>query len=218
MNTWQTLLLFVLFAAFAVVAYRILSAPKRYLRNYLGVDELAALEEGLKGLEKVIVVCDRVEAPSDGLRRAVTQNLQRGVAYLFLVSNRRAEAELDGYFNIFRLIARDVTSRNRAHDTIDRLVGIQSLPYDWDQVPYIFYQTFVGDQSRTFALRGDQEKEGISDGYFLVTPRSAEAIATTLLHGAPKPIQAAIGEGFTDFKPLTAKVVAPDFRRATGLQ
>ena len=178
----------VLVAIVAVVSYILIRYPHLALRNVLNVNALGQLEGSLTDLQQVLVVADHVEDPRDELRRAVERNLKRGVKYQFLVSQSKAQQELKGYYRIFEVLAQIVSSRSvQAGD----LVTIQQLPYDWVEVPYVFYQ--VQDRSlpsgiRYIAIRGNQRREGIADFYTFVESDYAHMVARGILSDGPSPI------------------------------
>jgi hypothetical protein len=165
--------------------------------RFLTRDKWAEFEANLPKLKQVIVVSDVVDEPADGLRRAVMSNFARGVRYSFLISNSKADQELNGYIRIFRAIAtiaiRDFKLRKRPEE----LALILALPDDWNNPPFVFYRTEeevpspegLKTQHRTIAFRGDKTNVGIADRYEALDPVVGDALATALNSGAPKEVQ-----------------------------
>jgi hypothetical protein len=161
--------------------------PSRWDR--FTVESLAHLEAEIQDLRRVVVICDHVEPPEHRLAGAVEANFGRGVKYLFLVSQSRAKHELNGYFKIFQALAEIHLARSSTDSKLNDLVEIQQLPYDWDDFPYVFYQTEQTSGLRTVAFRGDQLREGIAENYSRVDPRYAHTIARSVLADSPRPIR-----------------------------
>lgn len=199
------------FIALVFTSYRLFKNPRVGMRNFITVEQLALIEGGMPELDQVIVVAHRVEAPANGLRTSVKKNLAAGVKYLFLISQSRAESEMRGYYIVFEKIAEEVIEMQRSQKQVHDLVCIQKLPYDWDDVPYIFYQLRTPEGTRTIALRGTQKHEGIDENYMYVRPRLAHTIAKTVMHGAPQPVQDGIIVEDKQFV-SPANVVQVDFR------
>ena len=158
--------------------------------GHFTVNELAKLESSFPNLRRVIVVAHKIEQPENGLKAAVKQNFANHVKYLFLISKDTAEAEKRGYFTEFQKIENEV-KKEKPHLGIKTsgLTEIQRLPYNWDDVPYIFFEVAEAGIIKTYAVCGDQEKQGIADGYYHVSPNSAQTIAKTIMSGAPEPIK-----------------------------
>ena len=103
--------------------------------------------------------------------------------------------QVKGYFKIFRTLAEIVKGRlnvppSDADELAKNAVTIRQLPYEWNNYPYIFYQFKNQDgKISTIGLRGDQLCEGIADGYEFVDEVSAHTIASTVLAGAPLPVE-----------------------------
>ena len=161
-------------------------------RGILSVHALGRLEGSLPNLKSVVVVAHYVEAPNDELRRAVETNLIRGVKYRFLISKSNAERELHGYIEVFLAIARVVSARVNLPGSTEDLVEIRQLSYDWEDVPYIFYEMGVGgnrQDSTWIAYEGTQKRNGIADQYVEVPVRDARRLAKIIQAGAPTPIR-----------------------------
>jgi hypothetical protein len=155
------------------------------------VKALGLVEGNLDSLSQVIVVADHVEAPSDELQRAVEKNFSRGVQYQFLVSQSKAEEALVGYYRIFETLATIVSERSGKIVNARNLVTIQQLPYDWVEIPYVFYRISPSDRLddvRYVAVRGNQRREGIAEFYTYLDPEYAHMIARAILSDAPSPI------------------------------
>mgnify|MGYP001569925785 CR=1 FL=1 len=190
-----------LVAAFAGLLYTLINFHRLRLsplalphcRDRLTVDGIAEIEKHLANLKRVIVLAHRIEKPLDDLSEAVEYNFQRGVRYLFLVSQSQADQEVQGYYQIFETLAKIVIYKTSAAKQIKDLVDIQQLPYDWDDYPYIFYQVEdATGASKTIAFRGDQLREGIADAYVRVEPTYAHTIARSVLADAPRPLAARV--------------------------
>lgn len=172
-----------------ITSYFLLRYPHRGLKNILDVHEFGKLEGGLEGLIEVIVVADHIEDPVDELRKAVKLNFERGVVYHFLISKDRAQDELDGYYRIFEALAL-IISKKLKH-SVEDLVKIEQLSFDWNEVPYVFYKIINPQQTpniRYISLRGNQKREGIADYYSYVAPREADLFARSILAEAPSRI------------------------------
>lgn len=171
-----------------VILFTILNYDK--LARFLPVARLSVIEKDLVNLRTVIVVADRVERPTGALEDAVEDNFGENVKYLFLVSKKRAENELSGYFLIFEALAKKAIAKMDEPVHISDLVEIRNLTYDWPDVPYIFYQHESTDgELLTAAFRGNQKGEGIADAYEQLTDSHSLAIASALLAEAPEIIR-----------------------------
>jgi hypothetical protein len=96
--------------------------------------------------------------------------------------------ERDRGYRIFEVLARMASDEQPGSREITKLLDIKALPYEWDDTPYIFYELFEPDRPdvrRIVAVRGNQFKEGIADGYSKVDPRSARSIVRAVMSGAP---------------------------------
>lgn len=202
-----------LLIAVVMTSYFLVWYPERGLKNVLSVKRLGILEGTFDKLSQVIVIADHVNAPSDELQRAVEQNLSRGVKYLFLVSHSKAEEELAGYYKIFDALSVIVNQRSGNSTNAHDLVTIQKLPYDWVEVPHIFYQLLATDRCdgvRYVAVRGNQLHEGIADFYTYIEPAYAHMIARAILSDAPSPItvrrEEFVGSNVVDFKEAQKKL------------
>ena len=158
-------------------------------RKVFRYEILEQLSGTSKILKRVIIVANKIEPPTSILAEAVEYNFSRGVKYVFLVSQERAELEIAGYFTIFKAYAQVVIAR-RGAGNIEDLIEIQRLPYTWDDYPYIFYVLDIpGKGEKTLAFRGDQLHEGIARHYGRIDPVLAHTIAQAILSEAPKPIE-----------------------------
>lgn len=177
-----------LLACVGTAAYFLLRYPHRGLPSVIDVNELGRIEGGLDGLREVIVLADHIEPPTDDLRKAVERNFERGVKYSFVVSQSRAEQEVDSYYRIFEALAEIVSRRSGAKVGARDLVSIQQLPYDWIDEPHVFYK--IPDRRRPgemryIAVQGNQRSEGIADYYRVVEPARAHMIARGIMSDAP---------------------------------
>lgn len=160
--------------------------------------ELAFIENHLVGLQDVIVAADRVEAPTNSLRQAVEHNFARGVRYLFLISQDKAEAERHSYFLIFEAIAKVVRKRTGSTKPIEDFVDIQKLLIPWPTHPYVFYKfKDATGETGTIAFQGHGIREGIADAYTRIDSEIAHTIYHSILSGAPEPIREAVALKFT---------------------
>ena len=128
------------------------------LGPWLTVDRLGRLEGDIPDLERVIIMCHKVEPPDGALRDAVERNFGRGVRYLFLISHEHAHEELRGYYRIFQALAQIHIDRKGGAKAIEDLVDIKKLLYTWDDYPYIFYQSRTAGDLQTVAYRGSQRR------------------------------------------------------------
>lgn len=187
MLTLSTILAFCLAAG--IIVYTIWNYYE--IARFIPVRRLGVIERDFRNLKQVIVVADCVERPSGILQEAVEDNFREGVKYLFLVSQKRAEAEVNGYFLIFEALAKKVIAETQQEIDVLELVQIRKLTYDWPDVPYLFYQ-YKSDSGEllTTAFRGNQRGEGIANAYEQLTTARSEAIASALLAQAPEFIHA----------------------------
>lgn len=183
--------IFVSIAAIGIcfAGYYLLYFPERGLPGRLSVHDLGRIESTVPNLSRVIVIADHVEDPVDELRRAVEKNLANGVDYLFLISKSKGQKELDGYYRIFATLPSIVTTRCQKADEVGK-VDIQELPYDWQDYPYVFYESKDSAGSTSFgAVRGNEPREGIAEFYSVVDARYAYTIGRAVLSEAPRAIQ-----------------------------
>ncbi len=167
--------------------------PNRLRKGYLSTAQLGRFEGSLRDLKSVVVVCHQIEDPQDALRRAVRENFRRNVKYSFLVSQSRAKDERHVGYRLFEVIAERAIMEDRKSLSLGDLVEIQGLPYDWDDAPYIFYELGVPDEPTTrriVAVRGNQKRQGIANGYLTLDPRFAKTILRATLAGAPVSLDA----------------------------
>jgi hypothetical protein len=185
MMVFMTIVLLGVGIGLAIVGYHLIRFPHEGLKNIISYHALGEIEGSLPDLERVIVVADRIEDPEHELRDAVRANFAKGVRYLFLVSKSTAQAELQGYYKIFRALAEIVTK-----NPVTNLVDIQELPYDWPNFPYVFYETKSkgASQPNFVAFRGSQRREGIADFYSPVESGAAYILARAVLSDSPHPI------------------------------
>ncbi|MCH8824801.1 MAG: hypothetical protein IH984_14985 [Planctomycetes bacterium] len=168
-----------------IVIYTIWNHDK--IARFIPVRRMGVIERDFRSLKQVIVVADCVERPSGTLQEAVEDNFREGVKYLFLVSKKRAEKELNGYILIFEALAQKVIAESNQQLDVEELVQIRNLTYDWPDVPYIFYQfTSESGELLTAAFRGNQRGEGIAHAYEQLTTTTSMAIASALLAQAPE--------------------------------
>lgn len=153
----------------------------------------AHFEGNLENLTQVIVVADIVQRPQDSLLEAVIKNFQRKVEYTFLVSASNAGTALHGYVEVFQALAQAAIKQHDLDCKVDDLVNIEALPDEWNGVPFVFYRLNSNNNSsatgrRTLAFFGNRINAGIADCYQSLPPEVADALATALVSGAPRPI------------------------------
>ncbi len=161
------------------------------ISRFISSKNLGIFERDLPGLKQVIVLANQVEKPSNTLAEAVEDNFKEGVKYLFLVSKSKAESELEGYYLIFEALAKIVRKKSNVKIATNELVEIKRLPYDWPDVPYIFYQFQNSEKDGniyTIAFKGNQKGEGIAAFYEKLSPSHSESLALALLAEAPSGI------------------------------
>ncbi len=166
--------------------------------RFIKADRLGVIERDLVDLVQVVVVAHRVEEPTSNLLRAVKANSLREVPvkYLFLISRSQKSNALSGYYKMFMTIV-EIAFAERGDDlNPEDYVRIDNLPYDWTDVPYIFYQCVDKNSNvkRTITFRGNQKCEGIADYYKQVSASSV--MAQAILSGAPEEISK--DAGFAD--------------------
>lgn len=185
--------------------------------SILNHENWANFEKKVPYLFQVVVLADAVEQPVNGLQAAVLENFKRGVKYCFIVSQSKAQEELNGFYGIFEKLATIAITKYKLSSTPDELVTILQLPGEWNNVPYVFYRTRGNDnRSKTIAFRGDTELAGIANQYIAVDSDSAEAMFRLLMGKPPERLEANIpdienGE-FIDARPLLRTI------DASGLQ
>ncbi len=194
-----------------VLGWLLLRDPRQLLQSFLTVQQLGLLEGGLRNLERAIIVAHEIEDPKDSLREAVRENFARGVKYLFLVSPSRFEEEKKLGYQIFAVLAERVIRDQNKASLVKDLVDIQPLRYEWDDTPYIFYELREDDRpsvKRVVAVRGNQRKEGIAEGYTRLEPSYARTIhRAVVLGGSQTGQQAAVVEDTTyNADPIVFKI------------
>lgn len=143
---------------------------------------LGKLEIGAEELREILIICHKIEKPSNELLSAVRHNLANGRSYKFFVSQSNFEAESKAYFKIFQAIAEVEGRLNLSgKNSISDLVELHSLTFDWhDKPPIVFYRTGNPESPRTVAYRGHTAGEGIDNLYRLVDPYLGHAILEML--------------------------------------
>jgi hypothetical protein len=172
---------FLILAAVGVIyiANRLLRDPRKLLKDFVAVTDLGLYEGGLATLERAVIVAHRIEDPKDSLREAVRNNISRGVQYLFLVSPSTYAEEKNLGYQLFAVLANMTLKDGKSNSKVEELVDIKPLPYEWEDTPYIFYELREEERRgvrRIIALRGNQKREGIAEGYFQVPPPFARTI------------------------------------------
>lgn len=192
-------------AAALMLAY--IGLRKDKLSRFKPVEKLGIYEKDLQGLESVIVVANTIERPEGNLMEAVEDNFREGVKYLFLISQSNAEDELRRYYLIFKALAEKALAENNSGlRLISELVEIRKLPYDWPDVPHIFYQYRVNgsEEILTSAFRGNQKREGIADYYERLSESQSTALILALMREAPSsfgPKMKVVGGTASGFEP-----------------
>ena len=173
-----------------IVVYAIVE--RKSLSRFLSVEDLGKLESDSGELSEVLIFARLIENPSGSLAKAVENNLSKGVKYSFLVSNSNAKEEINSYYKIFKALAEIVSAKNGRKIISNDMVSIKRLPYDWPDVPYIFYtyRKKIGEEKieEVVAYRGNQKGEGIADFYEKLPSSQSKSIKLALLSGAPGPI------------------------------
>jgi hypothetical protein len=173
------------------VSYRLIRDPRQLLKNFLSVKELGLYEGRLHDLERVVIVLHQIEDPKDSLREAVGKNIGRGVRYLFLVSRSRYQEEKELGYNIFKSLAEMVLRKGQQSLKVEEVVNIESLPYDWEDTPYIFYELHEHERPgvrRVIGIKGNQAREGIAEGYIKMDPAYARTIHRAVVLRALEPV------------------------------
>lgn len=156
-------------------------------RSYLSRSEQAIVEKKLSRLSRVIVMCDRVDPPERGFLSAVKDNFSTGVKYVFLVSNRAAETELDQYVQVFENIEAAVRAEKTAYALIGDdqdiistpLFEVHRLDQDWNDYPYICYEFAHRrdeEASQFLMYRGNELGVGIASEYVRIPPEIAYSL------------------------------------------
>lgn len=150
------ILIFVLF-------FKFWSAPIRKVNESISKKDLGLLEGTISSLEEIIIISDIIEEPTELLYKSVVSNLKRNVKYTFIISKSKYETEQNKYFQIFKAIA---NSNNLTSSVI-----IKPLNIEWNNFPCIFYKLTNG---YVFAFMGNEQREGIAEGYDFVGPQLAK--------------------------------------------
>ncbi len=164
------------------------------ISKFVSVRKLGVFERDLEGLIQVVVLAHRIEDPVNTFGEAVEDNFEEGVKYLFLVSSSASEEDLENDLLVFKEIAKRASNKSKKEIKAGELVQMKKLPYEWHEVPYIFYQfqkedSLDQDDNRyTLAYRGNQKGEGIADFYEKLSASQSHALLTAILHEAPKEI------------------------------
>ncbi|HEY2975317.1 MAG TPA: hypothetical protein VGJ48_22565 [Pyrinomonadaceae bacterium] len=169
------------------VAWRLLRDPRKLLKDFIPVSELGLYEGSLATLERAVIVAHRIENPEDSLREAVRNNIGRGVHYLFLVSRSKFADEKQLGYQLFAVFVDMVLRDGKSGAKVEDFLEIRPLPYDWEDTPYIFYELREEERRgvrRIIALRGNQKREGIAEGYFKVDPPFARTIYRSVILSA----------------------------------
>ncbi len=149
------------------------------------VSDIAKIEREIPRLKIVFVVAHYIERPRGELQDTVEYNFDRGVRYRFVISASSYNEGLSGYFELFKSLATIVARERSGELTVEDLISIGRLDYEWGECPYLFYQYVDdNDKTQTVALRGDQKQEGIAEHYVLVEPHSAKTLLEAVLHAA----------------------------------
>jgi hypothetical protein len=176
------------------------------LNRALTLQEMAALEGELLNLAMVVVVAHTIERPRDLLRDAYENNLARGVMYRFLVSPSELQAGTPIYFRDFQTSAESIRKRQALSCSVNDMVDIQPLAFEWEDAPYIFYrQEGAPDratskpasfsQNATIAFRGESRRTGLANSYIAVPPALAHTLVRSLMATAPSGLRESV-EGF----------------------
>jgi hypothetical protein len=91
---------------------------------------------------------------------------------------------------MFEALARIAAEKSKENILASELVNIKRLPYEWPDVPYIFYRFKKTHDSDVCVLgfRGNQKKEGIADYYERLSYSHSQAMVSALLAEAPQDI------------------------------
>lgn len=156
LSIFVVILIFVLFLKFW-------NAPIRKVNESISKEDLGLLEGTISSLEEVIIISDIVEEPTEKLYSSVVSNLKRNVKYTFIISKSKYNTEQNSYFQIFKAIAHSNNLKNA--------VVIKPLNIEWNNFPCIFYKLSNG---YVFAYMGNEQREGIAEGYDFVGPQLAK--------------------------------------------
>lgn len=186
------LILFLIVLSFAIIYFSIKTILQLRLNSalfkvHLTKSDQARIEKNLSGLNKVIVLSDRVDAPSDGFYEAVSDNFRSGVTYLFLVSHRSTESDLAAYRLIFEKIEIAVRAEMDARSAVGvvhqlptgPLSEFRRLHQEWEDYPYMCYEFFDKNSPETpqyLMYRGNQIGVGLADSYVKVSPETAYSL------------------------------------------
>jgi hypothetical protein len=141
------------------------NAPIRKVYESISKMDLGLLEGSISSLEEIIIISDVIEEPTESLYKSVVSNLKRNVKYKFIVSKSKYDTERNKYFQIFKAIAKS--------NNLTNSVMISSLEIEWNNFPCIFYKLTNG---YVFAFMGNEQKEGIAEGYDFVGPQLAKSL------------------------------------------
>ncbi|MCH7575694.1 MAG: hypothetical protein IIA59_11285 [Candidatus Marinimicrobia bacterium] len=189
--TLDNILLGLIFLAnVLVVSITLLRRNDYRFSRFISVNKIGIIERDLHGLVQVVVVAQMIEKPSSQLEIAVQHNFERGIKYLFLVSESTAEQEVSGYYLIFEALAKIAIARTGKVIKLKELIDIKKIAFDWTDAPYVFYQYIEegSNEKKTILFKGNQRGEGIADYYERIPSAQAMVIANSLLANAPQAI------------------------------
>jgi len=159
----------------------------------LSNEQIGRIEAELKNLDKVFIVCDKVDYPTNGLRKAVEKRFSEGIVYTFLISKSKAEEEIMGYYKSFEALACIAIKKNNLNCESRDLVKIKRLDFDWDENPCIFYFQKLNEKFEVLAFQGigSIKKMGISDMYNPIPDNLARLCIEAIRSKAPEELVAA---------------------------
>jgi hypothetical protein len=175
-------------------------------------------------LLEVVVLSHTIEDPQDSLRKAVQDNFQQGVKYVFLVSKSQCEENNKKFSDFFKAIytiaktLAPVQGDNSyiKHIEFETIFVILPLSGEWTSWPYVLY-TSPKDEvtNNVFVFRGNQRKEGIAEQYVQLDAIEAEAFLNAIKLGMGAPSQDIFGAKQQAFEPSVIQA-AKRFTRRTG--
>jgi hypothetical protein len=171
------------------LGWKTIRDPRHLVKGFLSIKELGVYEAQLPSLTRAIIVAHRIEAPKDSLHEAVKRNIKRGVKYTFLVSPSRYKENKELGFLYFETIAKMAIQEDHKDFVLSDVIEIRPLTFEWEDAPYIFYEVNEKDRPgvlHVLAVKGNQDREGIAEGYTEVHPASARTLHRAVVIGGAR--------------------------------
>ncbi len=137
--------------------------------KYVSLRTFAEFEQKLRGISRVVVVCEYVERPTKKLAQAVIDNFSEGIKYQFFIASENIENQtLQEYYDWFEAlynVSTQLQSANKNTSNFNRLFSVRTIMTRWHGSPYVFHVSDIGDEEVVAAYRGLDLRTGISRYY-----------------------------------------------------